>query len=148
LEGGPGARPDFKGHAQQLARLADVAVSGDRKVDWFEWFMLARGLHDYRSGKYAEALTTCRESRRRAPQSKGDALALASMDLAIEAMALHRSGDEASARPVLAEVKSNVEVNVPGIDGSGWTHDWLTAPMLYREAEGLLAGKKAEQKPK
>jgi tetratricopeptide (TPR) repeat protein len=137
-------QPDFQADVEQLARLAEVAVSGDKKVDWSEWWMFARGLYDYRTGKYAEALTTCRESRRRAPQSKGDAQALASLNLAVEAMALYRSGDEAGARRVLAEAKSKVEVIVPGIDG-GWTHDWLTAHMLYREAEALIAGKKAEQ---
>ncbi len=67
------------------------------------------------------------------------------MNLALEAMALHRSGDEAGAKRVLAETKSNVEVHVPGIDGGDWSYDWLFAHMLYREAEGLIAGKKAEQ---
>ena len=64
----------------------------------FEWYMLAKGLHDYRTGKYADALATCRESRRRAPKSQGDPKILASLNLAIEAMALHRSGDEAGAK--------------------------------------------------
>ena len=137
--------PDFKADAKQLARVADVAVSGDKKVDWFEWYMFTKGLHDYRTGKYAKALTTCRESRRRAPESKGDRQALASNDLAIEAMALHRSGDEAGARRALAEAKSNVEAHLPGIDSSGSPLDWLMAHMLYREAERLIAGKKAEQ---
>jgi len=119
-------------------------VSGDKKADWFDWFLLAKGWHDYRTGKYADALATCRESRRRAPKSKGDPQVLTSLNLAIEAMALHRSGDAAGAKRALAEAKSNVEVHVPGIDGGGSSHDWLTAHMLYREAEGLIAGKKAE----
>jgi formylglycine-generating enzyme required for sulfatase activity/tetratricopeptide (TPR) repeat protein len=137
--------PDFKADAKPLARLAEVAVSGDKKVDWFEWWMLAKGLHDYRTGKYVDALATCRESRRRALNGKGDAQALTSLNLAIEAMALHHSGDEAGAKRALAEAKSNVEVLVPGIDSGGWSYDWLTAHMLYREAEGLIARKKAEQ---
>jgi tetratricopeptide (TPR) repeat protein len=137
--------PDFKGDAKQLARLARVAVSGDKNADWFDWFMLARGLHDYRTGKYADALATCRESRRRAPKTKGDPQALTTLNLAIEAMALHRLGDEAGAQRALAEARSNVEVQVPGIAGGGWPHDWLTAHMLYREAEGLIGGKKAKE---
>jgi tetratricopeptide (TPR) repeat protein len=138
--------PDFKGDAKQLGRLARVAVSGDKKVDWFEWWMVARGLHDYRTGKYADALATCRESRRRAPKTRGDAQALASLNLAIEAMALHRLGNKAGARRALAEAKSSVEALMPGIDDSGgWALDWLTAHMLYREAEGLIARKKARQ---
>jgi hypothetical protein len=107
--------------------------------------MLGKGLHDYRTGKYAEALTTCRESRRRAAESKGHQQALASLNLAIEAMALYRSGDEVGARRALAEAKSNIEGQVIGIDSGGSAYDWLNAHMLYREAEGLIAGKKAEQ---
>jgi hypothetical protein len=134
----------FKADAKQLARLAKVAVSGDKNVDWFEWWMLAKGLHDYRTGKYQGALAACRESRRRVPKTKGDAQALASLDLAIEAMALHRLGNKAGAKRALAEAKSNALILVPGIDSGGWSYDWLTAHMLCREAEGLIAGKKAE----
>jgi hypothetical protein len=140
--------PDYKADEKQLARLAGVAVSGDRKVDWFEWWMFSKALLDYRTGKYTEAVAACRESRRRARESKGDRQALAGMDLAVEAMCLYRSGDEAGARRALAEAKSNVEVHVPGIDGGWqyeWQYDWLTADMLYREAEGLIAGKEVEQ---
>ncbi len=136
--------PDFKADAKQLARLAEVAVAGDKNVDWFEWWMFAKGLYDYRTGNYAAALATCRASRLRAPTSKGPAQILTSLNLAIEAMALHRSGDEAGAKRALAEARSNVDVNVPGIDGGGWSHDWLAAHILYREAERLIAGKKAE----
>jgi len=114
-------------------------------VDWFEWWAFAKGLHDYRTGKYGDALATCRESRLRAPKSKGDAQVLTSLNLAVEAMALHRSGDEAAAKTALAAAKSLVDVNVPGIDGGAWAHDRLAAHILYREAEGLIVGKKAEQ---
>jgi tetratricopeptide (TPR) repeat protein len=138
--------PDFQGDAQPLARLAGVAVSGDKNVHWFEWHLLAKGLHDYRAGKNADALATCRESRRRARKSKEDPKALASLNLAIEAMALHRSGDETGAKRALAEAKSNVEVFVPGIDGGERSRDWLTAHILYGEAEALIVGQKDEPK--
>ncbi len=137
-------RPDVKLDAKQLARLADVAVSGDKNADWFEYWMFAKGLHEYRTGKYADALATCRDSRLRAPKSKGDAQVLASLNLTVEAMALYGSGDKAGATRVLAEAKSHVEVHLPGIDGGGWTVDWLFAHVLYREAERLIAGKHGE----
>jgi tetratricopeptide (TPR) repeat protein len=135
---------DVKADAKQLARLAALAVSGDKNMDGYMWCMFAKGLHDYRTGNYADALAGCRESRRRAPESNGDQQALASKDLAVEAMALHRLGDKAGARRALAEAKSHVEAHVPGIDG-GSTYDWLIAHTLYREAEGLITGNKAEQ---
>jgi tetratricopeptide (TPR) repeat protein len=127
----------------QLARLAKVAVSGDQKQDWYEWFLFAKGLHDYRTGKYADALTTCRESRRRVPGTKGQPEALTVLNRAIEAMALHRSGDEAGAKRALAEAKPLLDHHVPGIDFAWW-HDWLAAHMLYREAEALIAAKKTK----
>ena len=135
--------PDSKVDAKQLARLAEIAVSGDKTMAWFEWYLIAKGLHDYRTGKYADALATCRESRRRAPENKFDPHTLETLNLTIEAMALHRSGDVAGAKRAMAEAKSNLEVQLPGI-GGGWTHDWLSANILYREAEGLIARKKSE----
>jgi tetratricopeptide (TPR) repeat protein len=138
--------PNYKADAEALARLAEVAVSGDKKADWFEWYLFAKGLHDYRTGKYADALATCREIRLRAPKALGDRRVLTSLNLALEAMACHRSGDEVGAKRALAEAKAYIEVNVPGIDAAGWTNDWLAAHILYREAEGLIAGKKVKGK--
>ncbi len=135
--------PDFQGDAMQLARLAEVAVSGDKNAEWFEWYLFAKGLHDYRTGEYADAVTTCRESQRRVPKNNSSPQALAAMNLAIEAMALHRSRDEAGAKRALAEAKSNVGDNVPGIDG--WDGNWLTAHLLCHEAEGLIASKKVDR---
>jgi serine/threonine protein kinase/tetratricopeptide (TPR) repeat protein len=134
---------DSREAAEQLAHLAEVAVSGDQSADWFEWKLLARELHDYRAGKYADALAVCREIKSRVSGSKGDSRALASANLAIEAMALHRSGDEAGGKNVLAEAKSNVDLQVPGID-DGVVHDWLVADILCREAEGVITRKKVE----
>ena len=100
--------PEFKADAKQLARLADIAVSGDKNEAWFGWYLFTKGLYDYRTGKYADALANCRESRRRFSQNKGNAQAPVSFNLAIEAMALHRSGDEAGTekRPGRGEVES------------------------------------------
>ena len=136
--------PDSNADAKQLARLAEVAVAGDQKQNVFHWYLFAKGLHDYRTGKYADALATGRESRRRALESMGDPKLLTSLNLAIEAMALHRSGDEAGAKRALSEAKSILDVNVPGIDGGVSWSDWLAAHILYGEAEGLLSGIKSK----
>lgn len=133
---------DGKHDPMQLARLAEVAVSGDPTNDWFEWYLFAKGLHDYRTGSYADALTVCRESRRRAPATKGNPQALTALNLAIEAMALHHSGDPDGGKRTLAEAKSLLDVHIPEIDGSGWWHDWLAGHLLYREATALIDGKK------
>ena len=90
--------PDFKADAKQLARLAKVAVSGDKNEAWFGWYLFSKGLYDYRTGNYADALANCRESRRRFSENTGNAQAPLGFNLALEAMALHRSGDEAGAQ--------------------------------------------------
>jgi tetratricopeptide (TPR) repeat protein/serine/threonine protein kinase len=136
----PGAMMDVK----ELAQLAERAVAGDKKQALYAWFLVGRGLYDLRAGHFADALAACRESRRRAPETKSDARALTALNLVIEAMALHRSGDEAGAKSTLAEARSHLDLHVPGIDGAGNWHDWLAAHLLYREAEGLIAGNKAE----
>jgi len=135
---------DFKADAKVLARLAEMAIAGDEQQDWYEWWLLAKGLHDYRTGKYADALTACRESRRRAPASKGQPQALTSLNLVVEAMALQRTGDGAGAKRALTQAKSILDFNVTGIDAAWW-QDWQAAHILYREGEELIAGKKAQQ---
>jgi serine/threonine protein kinase/formylglycine-generating enzyme required for sulfatase activity/WD40 repeat protein len=137
--------PDHKLDANQLARLADVAVSGDKNVDWFEFYMFAKGLHDYRTGKYADAIATCREIRRRAPKAQGDIEVLTGLTLIVEAMSVYRGGDKAGARQLLAEAKPHVDACVPGLGGADWTTDWVYTHMLYREAANLIAGKKTGQ---
>jgi formylglycine-generating enzyme required for sulfatase activity/tetratricopeptide (TPR) repeat protein/tRNA A-37 threonylcarbamoyl transferase component Bud32 len=138
-------RPDVKWDAQQLARLADVAVSGDKHADYFEYFMFAKGLHEYRTGRYADAIATCREIRHRAPKAQGDVEVLTGLTLIVEAMSVYRSGDKAGARRVLAEAKPHVDACVPGLGGADWTTDWVYTHMLYREADNLIAGKRDEQ---
>jgi hypothetical protein len=136
--------PGYTADAKQLARLAEVAVAGDPTADWYEWWLVAKALHDLRTGKYADALTACRASRQRAPQDKHNPELLTALDLVIEAMALQGAGKADEARRTLEQAKPLVESHVPGIDGGDWWSDWLAAHLLYREAVGLIAAKKAE----
>jgi tetratricopeptide (TPR) repeat protein len=138
--------PGYKADARQLARLAEAAVAGDTTRDWYEWWLMAKALHDLRTGRYADALTACRASRRRAPEGKGDPQVLTALDLAIEALALHGAGKADEARRTLEQAKPLVESQVPGIDGDDWWADWLSVHMLYREAASLIRSKKAESK--
>jgi tetratricopeptide (TPR) repeat protein len=136
--------PGYKADAKQLARLAEVAVAGDPAVDWYEWWLHAKALYDLRTGRYADAVTACRASRQRAPQSKGNPELLTALDLVIEALALQGAGKADEARRTLEQAKPLVESYVPGIDGSDWWSDWLAVHLLYREAVELIAAKKAE----
>ncbi len=138
--------PDYKGDAKQLARLAEAAVAGDEKQPFFEWFLFAKGLHEYRTGKYADALATCRASRQRAGTTDYGREVLTCLDLVVEAMALQEAGKADEARRMLDQAKPLIESHVPGVDGGDAWADWLSAHLLYREAEALLAARKAEPK--
>jgi hypothetical protein len=75
--------------------------------------------------------------------------ALAAAAFAVEALALHRSGDAEGARRSLAEAKKLIDEKFLVLYGGGlgeaW-HDWLAAQLLYREAEALLENKQEQPK--
>ena len=134
--------PDSMADAQQLARLAEVAVSGTKNRAWYEWWLFAKGLHDYRTGKYSDALVACKEVLRRLPEAKSpvktdDVQAMKTMALALEALALHQSGNKRDAQQVLQKARANLRLHVPGIDTAVW-HDWVAARLLQQEAEVLI----------
>ena len=139
--------PGPVGEPARLARLAEVTVSGDPAQQYREWQLLAHGLYEYRAKRYDAAVTNCREARSKAKDA--DVNALTAAVFAVEAMALHRSGDAEGARRSLTEAKKLIDERLGvlhgGDSGEGW-YDWLAAQLLYREAEGLLGGKKEEPK--
>jgi len=138
--------PDPVGDPARLARLGEVTLSGDPAKPNREWDLLAHGLYEYRAKRYDAAVTNCREARIRAKSSDVNALAAAA--ITVEAMALHRSGDAEGARRSLTEAKKLIDEKLLLLeagDWGEWWYDWLVAQLLYREAEGLIAGKKAEQ---
>jgi len=137
------SHPDAKADAGQLARWAELGAIGDKNDGWYDWFLCDKGLCHYRAGRYADALTACRESRRRAPNNTVAPQALTALNLIVEAMALFRSGDEMGAKRTMAKAKPHLALHVPGIDGEWWWSNWLLAHVLYREAEALVQGKKA-----
>ncbi len=138
--------PSLVGDLARLARLAEVAVAGDTAQPLYEWFLLSNGLYAYRAGRFEAAVTACRQARSQA--RTGDVDALASLTFAVEAMALHRSGDAEGARRSLAEATRLIDEKflefLGGDLGDGVWHDWLAAQVLHHEAQGLIARKKSE----
>jgi len=133
--------PGPVGDSARLARLAEVAVSGDPAQPWYEWFLVTKGLYEYRAGRFDAAVKTCRASRPRIKAGSGNVDTLAAAVNAIEAMALHRSGDAGGTRRCLAEAKKLIDEKLSVLDGGDlgqWWHDRLVAQLLYREAESLI----------
>ena len=133
----------------RLARLADVALSGDHSQPVFVWFDLAKGLYQYRQSRFDAAVATSRANRTRI-KALGAWDSAVTAVIVVEAMALHRTGDT-SARRSLAEVKKLIDEKFLARIGADMNVDWqnwLVAQLLYREAEALLEKKKDEPKKK
>ncbi len=128
-----------------IAKLAHVAVSGEDKHPFREWYLFSNGLHAYRTGKFAEALAACRESRQRNARTPNEIPALTADNLTVEAMCLHRMGNADAARKSLDEAKQLLDDRF-FIPDNRWWHDWLVAHILYREAETVIEGPRNESK--
>ena len=105
------------------------------------WLRLAKGMVEYRAGRYAECVKWCTESRVAYPESYRTSIAAAECFLA---MAQHRLGRAGEGRAALDRARHIMENEVPkaGTDdiGVGNLEDWLIAHVAYREALALFAG--------
>jgi tetratricopeptide (TPR) repeat protein len=130
----PGAVAGFGG----VEALAQRAVSGTENHAYYRYFVLAKGLAEYRAGRHAEAVQWL---ERFAPRTDGvhwDATALAAL-----AIVRHRLGQSEQAAAALDQAKAIVGGKMPDpaqgrpFDDGNW-HDWLHAQILCHEATGLL----------
>ena len=130
-----------------VLKLADRAVTGTEKHPYYRWFVLVKGLAEYRADHDAAAVDWM---KRFAPQAGGcswDATAFA-----VQAMAKHRLGSApgadaarlaAEALASLGHAQAILAENMPDpAKGRPYEshnfHDWLHAQILCREAEKLI----------
>jgi serine/threonine protein kinase/tetratricopeptide (TPR) repeat protein len=132
--------PAGVGDLQRISKLLDQAVatapSGPKR--WERHSQQARGMVEYRAGRYAAAVKQVRDW----PAPEGGAVASDAAALAVLAMAHGRLGQVREARAALAEARSFLASEKPGsprsrLAGNGWT-DWLQGQILCREAEQVL----------
>ena len=140
--------PDSRVDRDRLARLVQVAGSGSESLTGYGWFFFCKALHAYRTGKYADALAACSESRRRNAETTEGHEPLATAGLAVEAMALHRQGQTDAARSTLDAGKQLLDSKFSIVSGDASWDSWLEAYSLTREAESLIEGPKAETRSK
>jgi hypothetical protein len=121
----------------RVQKLAERAVAGTEKDRFYRYFVLAKGLADYRAGRHADAVTWL---QRFAPNPAGaywDATAFG-----VLAMAQHSLGRAEEAQASLAKAKA-ILAKMPDpatgqpFEAGNW-HDWLHAQTLCREADALL----------
>ena len=135
--------PSPVGDPTRLPRLVNVAVSGDKLQPVFVWYALARGMYEYRTGKFDAAVTTSRANREHINATGGPDPAIA-MVIAVRAFRCTAKAMPRAYRGSLAQAKKLIDekflVHLGGEMNELW-HDWLAAQLLYREAETLLESK-------
>jgi serine/threonine-protein kinase len=111
---------------QAVALARRAAASGPSAFGRdYDWFLFARGLAEYRQGKFVEAISTMRgdASRVHVPVAR-----------LVLAMALYRDGQSAEARKTLAAAILTYDWTATRAQGP---LDWI-CHVLRREAEGLV----------
>jgi eukaryotic-like serine/threonine-protein kinase len=132
----PDAVPDF----DRVQKLADRAVTGTEKSGNYRWFVFVKGLAEYRTGRFAEAVKWLKRFEPHADGAHVDTSAFA-----VLAMAEHGLGQKEKARAALHSAQVIVAEKMPD-PGAGrpfdndW-QDWLHCQILLREAEALLTNK-------
>jgi tetratricopeptide (TPR) repeat protein len=125
-------------------RLADRAALLGRNDSNAHWIIFGKGLADYRRGNYPAAIARLDPL---VPQSASLPELTAECHLVL-AMAHHRQGEAQAAREHLARAGKLLDqyLSDPALfpnGRGGYSHDWLIAWLLHREARALIVGKNA-----
>jgi serine/threonine protein kinase/WD40 repeat protein len=129
-----------------VLKLADRAVTGTEKHPDYRWWVLAKGLAEYRAGHYTAAVDWLNRFSPRVEGEHRDATAFAVLAMAKHRLGLAPGAERArlakEARAALGHAQAILASNMPdpkkdrpyGRD----FHDWLHAQILVHEAERLL----------
>jgi Flp pilus assembly protein TadD len=133
--------PDAVDDLKAVVKLADRALTGTEKSGLYKWFLMARGMADYRAGQYAAAI----DRLGKALTPGREYVFLDGTAQLFIAMAHHGLGHEAEARQALAKARTLMDQQSPKLDqgqllGGDWS-DWLRFQIARREAEALLTSK-------
>jgi tetratricopeptide (TPR) repeat protein len=139
--------PDAVGDIGPVLDLADRAVTGTEQINVYDWFLLARGMADYRAGRIANAIDCLNKvlSLNRETRYRSDWALPATAQLFL-AMAHHRLGRVHEARHALNQATELMEQPCPfgyRCQFPGYP-DWLRFQLVRPEAERLVKGKAAK----
>ncbi len=127
--------PKAVGDLKLVTKLADQAVTGTEKTEHYRWFVLAKGMADYRDGRFASAVTWLGKSL----ATDSERLSRDAMAHLFLAMAHHQLGRTEEARQSLGTATKMMAQKSPGDADIDW-HDWLMFQIVRREAERLVQG--------
>jgi serine/threonine-protein kinase len=129
----PDAVPDLK----PVVQLAEFAITGTERNSAYKWFLLARGMADYRMGELQMAIDRLQKSLTPGQET----LYLDSTASLFIAMAQHKLGKPDEARETLFKTFTLADQKIPKLGAGGlgedWA-DWLRFQIVRREAEALI----------
>jgi serine/threonine protein kinase/Flp pilus assembly protein TadD len=119
--------------SERVQKLAARAVTGTERHGFYGYFVMAKGLADYRAGRHADAVKGMERFPANAKGGHWDAI-----KFAVLAMAYQRLGRIEEAEAALAKAKAIVAKMPNPFQGrpfGGDWNDWIHAQVLCREAE-------------
>jgi serine/threonine protein kinase/WD40 repeat protein len=138
--------PEAVSDLAPVLKLADQAVTGTEKHSHYRWFVLAKGLAEYRAGHYAAAVDWLNRFSPQADGAHWDATAFAGLAMAKHRLGLAPGANSTrlaeGARAALIHAQTILSQKMPDPKacrpfGSDF-HDWLHAQILVHEAERLI----------
>jgi tRNA A-37 threonylcarbamoyl transferase component Bud32 len=123
--------------------LADGGLTGRRNDPYISYSQFAKGLVEYRRGRFANAVDWMRKSID--DPFYGDGHSRYVQSYMVLAMAQHQLNEHEEARVALAKGIEIEQTKLPKIDsgdlGTGWYwRDWIIAHALMNEAKTLIEG--------
>jgi tetratricopeptide (TPR) repeat protein len=129
--------PDAVSDLKPVTELAEQVVTGTENERCYCWFLLVRGMADYRHGRFASALTWIDKCL--AADSKGQPVSLDATAGLMAAMAHHQLGRRQRASEALDKAVKLMEQQPAGAPDFDWD-DRLRFQIVRREAEALVKG--------
>jgi superkiller protein 3 len=129
--------PEDDRNREPALELAERNVLKTQNHPAYRWFVLAKGLADYRAGRHADALKRLEQFAPDASGQHADATAFALL-----AMVHHSLDQEDKSRHALASARSVLTSVMPDPTkgrtfGDDW-HDWLHSQLVVSEAERMI----------
>jgi Flp pilus assembly protein TadD len=131
--------PPLASDLNTIAKLVETAVAAGPNHQLWPYFQFAKGLAEYRQGRFASAS----EWLQPVLGKTGDTYRTVQAHMTL-AMAQHQLNQAEQARATLAKGLELAEARFPKLGKTGldeqW-HDWIIAQVLMREAKALIEGK-------
>jgi tetratricopeptide (TPR) repeat protein len=135
--------PEAVADQQLVQQLAQRAVTGTEAHAYYGFFLLVKGIAEYRAGHWERAIQSLDESQKYPDTSARQYKMLVGLFVA---MAHHQRGRADEARQAFRQATDLLDADIrrwKAEDGNMGNHDWFMAMIVRKEAEALLQGDRA-----